>query len=653
MTYRPGKCRYILPLVVIAITFALSFSAVVMLQKRQDAKVKDDALHALITSSSLLNTHRLESLLTSALYNSDFEYQARVARAFVRFQNALNSWHVNPLLELGPQATLITRRLADAKEMAGSIEPLISNLEKRSSIEQALAKVHQIGTSLNQIRHLAENRMSSIAQESNAALNRQARIQSLLGAGLIASLSAWIFLLFRRLRHFANERKRDGFNLARATAEMRHDPATGLMTQKVLIEKIEEMQSKRRDDQDLVVLYLDLVMPWTGSGSASETDHNAILAAIAERIQHQINLGTETACLGRGSGSGFFVAMKMDQESETTALEYTNRLRDHIHRPVAIRSGIYPVNSIAGIAFIDQEERDPGAGLQNALLAVSEEIRTGRRHVGTYKPPMRAVAERQSGISRALLQALEQEDCLPHFQPQFNMKTGQIVGIEALARWYHPQLGWIAPAEVIPIAEQNGLIIPLERKIIETACAQVQLLPGDVDLAVNLSVPHMLHGDVAPMIEDCLSSTGLSAERLKVEVAAGRLLNTFDRVHGCLENLRALGVTLSLDNFGTPASALSGILQYKWDEVKIDTSLTKILRDGDAGHGLIAMALTMVKTLESTALIEGIETIEQRDMLTALGCELGQGYLFGGPMAIDDLNALFFSDQPNLARMLM
>ncbi|WP_428525571.1 EAL domain-containing protein [Roseibium sp.] len=653
MTLRPGYSRYIPPMVVIAFAFALSLSTVELLQKKHDAEAKDDALHALITSSSLLNTHRLESLLTSALYNSDFEYQARVTRAFVRFQNALNSWHVNPLLELGPQASLITRRLADAKEMSGSIEPLISNLEDRNSIEQALAKVHQIGAALNQVRHLAENRMSAIARESTETLERQAQIQAFVGAGLISSLGIWVFLLVRRLRHLANERKRAGFNLARATAELKHDPATGLMTQKVLIEKIEEMQSKRRDDQDLVVLYFDLVMPWTGSGSANETDRNSILAAIAERIQHQINLGSEPAWLARASGSGFFVAMKMDQESGTTALEITSRLRDHIHRPVAIRSGIYPVNSIAGIAFIDQEERDPGASLQNAQLAVSEEVRTGRRDVGTYKPPMRAVAERQSGISRALLQALEQEDCLPHFQPQFNMKTGQIVGIEALARWYHPQLGWIAPAEVIPIAEQNGLIIPLERKIIETACAQVQLLPGDVDLAVNLSVPHMLHGDVAPMIEDCLSSTGLPAERLKVEVAAGRLLNTFDRVHGCLEDLRSLGVTLSLDNFGTPASALSGILQYKWNEVKIDTSLTKILRDGDAGHGLIAMALTMVKTLESTALIEGIETIEQRDMLTAFGCELGQGYLFGGPMAIDDLNALFFSEQPNLARMLM
>jgi EAL domain-containing protein (putative c-di-GMP-specific phosphodiesterase class I) len=252
--------------------------------------------------------------------------------------------------------------------------------------------------------------------------------------------------------------------------------------------------------------------------------------------------------------------------------------------------------------------------------------------------------ERRRTVEQALAQAIETNECLPHFQPQFNLMTGRIFGLEALARWYHSELGWISPSEFIPIAECNGDIVSLGWKILETSCSEIQQLPADLSVSVNLSVAQILSDDVVAMLEECLSRTGLPATRLKLEVTETTLMNDLRRIRSTLSELRALGIGISLDDFGVGYSALSYLTDFHWDEIKIDRSFAiKTVKDKKQRE-ILKMVLGIAETMGSQVLIEGIETVEQRDVLVDIGCTVGQGYLFGGPMAIDDIMTLFFPE---------
>jgi EAL domain-containing protein (putative c-di-GMP-specific phosphodiesterase class I)/GGDEF domain-containing protein len=649
---RSKVSRFILLVAFFALGLAVVANTWFLIEQTNDTDAKNLALHDIYEISARLDTARLEALLASLPAVSQTDNLAPVQRTYAAFRNTLETWYFSPALDFGAETSVLRERLADAKAKAAETGRLIDALDDPGSVQKALVAVQEIGISLNQVRQMAENRSAAIWENSKTDLAVRQNMQSVLMTALLATALLWIFRLYRRVDIVEREKVRAGFQAATAAIKPRHDPATGLMTADALKEKIRELQGTLEDGQELYVLKLEIIVPWTGNGAAKGDVRESIFAAVADRIQNHISFNLKSGFSARDAGNGFLIAMVSEAGSGISPAEFASRLRGQLHRPVVVKTGMFPVTAIAGIAPVARDEPDLSVPLQNADLAVAEEIRSNRRHIGLYNPALRTVAERQTAIGQALLIALEQEECLPHFQPQFDLNTGKIIGVEALARWYHPSLGWIAPAEIIPIAERTGLIIALEQKILETACAEIQMLPGSIDLAVNLSVAHMLNDDVPLMVADCLDRTGFPADRLKLEISAGSLPRSLDQVRSTLDALRGLGITLSLDNFGTPAAALSGVLQYRWDEVKIDTGLTGMTGDGDIGRDLMGLAMTAVRALGARPLIEGIETIDQRDIVTALGCPAGQGYLYGGPMAIDDLRALFFSGQNNLVQLM-
>lgn len=340
-----------------------------------------------------------------------------------------------------------------------------------------------------------------------------------------------------------------------------------------------------------------------------------------------------------------------DREIGQSAAVVAERIHDIFLRPVQTPLGTFLISPAIGYADSLTSDGEPPDIIANAGLAVANADECGHRQVIAYVPSMRAVVERKAIVETALARAIEADECLPHFQPQFNLKTGRIFGVEALARWYHSELGWISPSEFIPIAEGNGDIVSLGWKILETSCSEVQLLPTELSLSVNLSVAQILSDDVVGMMDECLSRTGLPASRLKLEVTESTLMSDLKRIQATLSDLRALGVGISLDDFGIGYSALSYLTDFHWDEIKIDRSFAiKAVKDRKM-RDILKMVLGIAETMGSTVIIEGIETVEQRDVLVDLGCTNGQGYLFGGPMAIDDITTLFFNDegQQNLA----
>jgi len=432
---------------------------------------------------------------------------------------------------------------------------------------------------------------------------------------------------------------------AELTHQLCHDRTTGLINHRVFEAKVRAAWTERAEKQTLSVLCVDLETRLPAPNKLSQTTEEALLAATADLLRHVVDRWEGLNCLARSAGKGFLLMTVADPEFGLSAPVIANRIHDVFLRPVATPCGSFLISPAIGYAIAKTSDRDPAVTIGNANLAVANVVNDSRCRVVTFEPAMRAELERQSMVESALAQAVEANECLPHFQPQFNLQTGRILGVEALARWYHTELGWISPSEFIPIAEGNGDIVALGWNILETACSQVQLLPADLTVSVNLSVAQILSDDVVAMMDECLARTGLPASRLKLEVTETTMMSDLRRIQSTLSEIRALGVSISLDDFGVGYSALSYLTDFHWDEIKIDRSFaSKAIRDPKV-RGILKLVLEIAETMGSEVLIEGIETVEQRDVFVDLGCLHGQGYLFGGPMAIDDITTLFFNEQ--------
>ena len=209
------------------------------------------------------------------------------------------------------------------------------------------------------------------------------------------------------------------------------------------------------------------------------------------------------------------------------------------------------------------------------------------------------------------------------------------MGVEALARWHHPRLGPISPAEFIPIAEASGQIVDIGKYMIGCACRDAMRLPVDVQVAVNLSVIQIMQGEVMEAVADALMATGLPPQRLKLEVTESVMMMDPKRAIAVLSDLRYLGVSIALDDFGTGYSSLSYLTTFRWDEFKIDRSFVQNLEAGSLGLSIIQAVLVLAKKIGAKVVIEGIETSKQLRLLRQTGCDIGQGYLFGRPAPID------------------
>ncbi|HEX4298150.1 MAG TPA: EAL domain-containing protein, partial [Devosia sp.] len=244
--------------------------------------------------------------------------------------------------------------------------------------------------------------------------------------------------------------------------------------------------------------------------------------------------------------------------------------------------------------------------------------------------------ERQE-LETAMQQAMERGEISLMFQPQAALEDGRIVGVEALMRWSHPELGTVSPERFIPVAEETGKIVELGRWILEAACREVVAWPGELRLSINVSPIQFELVDVVGEIRDTLSHTGFPAERLDVEITEGIFVSNTRSTIEALHKLRNLGVAIALDDFGTGYSSLSYLGRLPVDKIKIDQSFVKRL-PGDQEAGVIIRAVMMLsEALNKVVIAEGIETADQAWMLKMMGCKVGQGYHFGRPQSAAEM----------------
>jgi EAL domain-containing protein (putative c-di-GMP-specific phosphodiesterase class I) len=282
--------------------------------------------------------------------------------------------------------------------------------------------------------------------------------------------------------------------------------------------------------------------------------------------------------------------------------------------------------------------------MQNADTAMYHAKASGRNNYQFFRAEMNARAVRRLFVETSLRRALKQGEFLLHYQPKIDLASGAMTGAEALIRWQDPDLGLVYPAQFVPIAEENGLIVPVGRWVLREACRQVQAwldagLPA-VPVSVNISAVEFRHEGFVEGVALILKETGLAPHYLELELTESILMHDVEASASVLEALKAMGVQLAIDDFGTGYSSLSYLKRFPINTLKIDQSFVRDITTNADDATIVAAMIGMGKNLKQRVIAEGVETQEQLAFLRARHCDEGQGFHFSRPVSADDFAQL-------------
>ncbi|MFG1359397.1 sensor domain-containing protein [Xanthobacter pseudotagetidis] len=434
--------------------------------------------------------------------------------------------------------------------------------------------------------------------------------------------------------HDITQARRSQSELDRLT---HYDVLTGLPNRSLLFSLIDHAVS--RSKARCAVLFIDLDHFKTINETLGLTSGDAMLQAVGQRLRSRLSADTT---IGRYGGDEFVVLLENIKGSEDAAAEAT-RIIDAFTDPFTEPGGedIY-LGASVGISLFPDDDPDGGQLLQHAGSALFQAKANGRGTYSFYTGAMTAAARARVGMEAELRRALTREELVVYFQPIISLSTGLLTGAEALVRWMSPR-GLVTPDQFIPVAEETGLIVPLGEYVAQRACRQV--VQWDAEgvtcgtISVNLSPRQFKQADLCAHYAQILRETGLSPERLEVEITESLLITEGVEAKTKLNELAALGVRVAVDDFGTGYSSLSYLKRFPIGKLKIDKSFVRDL-PGSAVDGEIVRAVIAIgRALNLAILAEGVETEAQRDFLKENGCALGQGFLWSRPVPADSFAA--------------
>ncbi|CAN7589098.1 EAL domain-containing protein [Massilia sp. LjRoot122] len=370
-----------------------------------------------------------------------------------------------------------------------------------------------------------------------------------------------------------------------------------------------------------------------------------VLQLLAQRVQGLLGAGDTAARVG-GDELMLLFADGIDEHAVVARLQ---RIKEAIAAPLQVNGHEHFLGSSMGIASGPKDGDDAETLMRNAHVAMGQAKAVRSNHLEFFTPAMNERAGDRLRLERDLRHALERGQLLLHFQPQVNASDRRIVGMEALLRWQHPELGMVAPDRFIRIAEETGLIVPIGAWVMRTACAHAKqwqsLVSGKLRVAVNLAASQLYHDDLVGLVGRTLSETGLAAECLDIELTESQVMADVEHALGVMQRLKAIGVKLSLDDFGTGYSSLSYLKRFPIDVLKIDKSFVRNLAT-DPDDAVIARSIiTLGQSLQLQVIAEGVETEEQFAYLQRHRCDQIQGYLFSRPLAAADFERLLLEDR--------
>jgi diguanylate cyclase (GGDEF)-like protein/PAS domain S-box-containing protein len=419
------------------------------------------------------------------------------------------------------------------------------------------------------------------------------------------------------------------------------DELSGLPNRLLFRQLLEQaIRDANRERKSIAVLFIDLDRFKLINDTAGHDSGDMVLRQVAGRLRQCLR---EADLLSRFGGDEFAALLREIDDPEA-ARATAQRVLAAVAQPYDINGETYHLSASVGISIYPGDSPDATALLRNAEVAMYRAKDQGKNNFQFHSPQMNARSLEYVVLERSLRRAIELDEFLIHFQPQFDLKDGRIVGAEALLRWNLPEVGMIPPVKFIPLAEETGLIVPIGQLVLLRACvaAKEWRASGHVDfrVAVNLSPRQFNQSELVIDIINILEDTGLPPENLELEITESMVMSNPERATAILRELRAVGVHLAIDDFGTGYSSLGYLKSFPVHTLKIDRSFIQdVPADPDdvaITHAIIAMG----HSLRLDVVAEGVETAEQLAFLREHGCDYMQGFLVGKPMPAEELSRL-------------
>jgi diguanylate cyclase (GGDEF)-like protein len=419
-----------------------------------------------------------------------------------------------------------------------------------------------------------------------------------------------------------SERKRSEAHIVHIA---RHDALTDLPNRVLLRDEMEKAHARlARHDERFALFLLDLDRFKAVNDTLGHPAGDRLLQAVAERLRASVR---ETDTVARLGGDEFAILQHAPRRREKVAA-LAERLLRVIGASYDLDGHQAVVTVSIGITYANDPQVDVEQLFRNADLALYRVKSDGRNGYQFFRTEMDVEAQARRRFELDLQNGIDRGDFELHYQPIFNLASKEIVSVEALVRWRHPQRGLVPPADFVSVAEEIGLIAALGDWVLRTACAEAMNWPAKVKVAVNLSPTQFNRTDVAGAVRAALQNSGLPPQRLELEITETLLLREAEGNLSILHDLRRLGARIALDDFGTGYSSLSYLRAFPFDKIKIDRSFVTELSSRPDCAAIVNAIASLGRTLGVATTAEGVETREQLELLRAAGCTEAQGYLF-------------------------
>jgi diguanylate cyclase (GGDEF)-like protein len=431
-----------------------------------------------------------------------------------------------------------------------------------------------------------------------------------------------------------------------------YDNLTELPNRAFFMTRLEQaIDFAKKHERSLAVLFLDLDNFKRINDTLGHNVGDDLLRTAARRIAHSLRSSDavsrslpedyEKQHLARIGGDEFTVLLA-DLQHPEDALIVANRIREELSRPMQLDDHKLTITPSIGISLFPKDGENVVSLLKSADMAMYFAKRTGRNNVKFFEGSMNENALLRMNIENELRHAIERNEMSLHYQPQVDLTTGRLTGIEALLRWNNFTLGNMPPLDFIPIAEECGLIIPIGEWVLRTACKQAKSWQ-DADtglerIAVNVSVLQFSQTDFPDTVSRILKETNLEPSALELEITESILMNNADSAVDTLKKLKAIGVQLAIDDFGTGYSSLSYLKQFPVDRLKIDRSFIKAISTDHGDQAIASAVIAMAENMKLHVTAEGVETTDQMQFLKQEKCDEAQGFHICRPMTADDVD---------------
>lgn len=419
-----------------------------------------------------------------------------------------------------------------------------------------------------------------------------------------------------------------------------HDQLTGLYNRRALLEDLQhEIKKAKANGSQFALLTIDLDRFKYINDTFGHIVGDQILIKVSERL---LEFADDRLIVFRQGGDEFNILLVETSKEETSLL--AESILSRFNESFCLDSQEYYITPSIGISMFSLDENDAETLIKNADEALFRVKERGKAHYQFYRSEMNKKGKNVVSLEANLRKAIQRNELTLYYQPQINLKNKDCNSFEALLRWKSPALGFISPADFIPLAEETGLIIPIGNWVIETACKQIKnwskQFNKEIRVAVNISPKQFQQPGFIEMVKNCLNKYSIDPSALEIEITEGAMQNTMEAIP-VLKGLKDLGVIISVDDFGTGYSSLSYIKQFPIDILKIDQSFVKDVLKNDKDAAITTTIIHLGQNLGMEVIAEGVESKEQADFLLEANCYKAQGFYFSKPLSGEEINQLF------------